>query len=267
MRMDQHIHSDNSPDAEHSVTELCISAIEKKLDVIAITDHCEIDRFEQDNYARAVRQSFFDVLKASDVFAGRLEILRGIELGNANSDWELAREVTRTHPYDLVLGSLHHIQGVDDFAFLDYKKLDSESLLASYYEELLHMVEWGQFDVLAHLTYPLRYINGEQKQNIDITRFEAPIRRVLSLCVEKGIGLEINTSGLRQPYGRTMPDLWGVRLYRSLGGTLLSVGSDAHTMQDVGAGIDDGLRLAKQAGFSNVCIWRARHPVPVPIAV
>lgn len=267
MRMDEHLHSDNSPDAEHSVVEMCISAIEKKFDVIAVTDHCEVDRFTQDGYDRSVRQSFFDMLKATDVFQGRLEILRGIELGNATCDFDLARDIVRAHPYDIVLGSLHHVKGLDDFAFLDYTALDIRRLLLSYFDEMAHMVEWGQFDVLAHLTYPLRYIVGEAHIEVDITDYEEPVKRVLQSCVARGIGLEINTSGLRQPYGHTLPGLWAVRLYRRLGGTRLSVGSDAHTMQDLGAGIETGLRLAQEAGFDSVCVWRARHPVPVPIAL
>ncbi|MFT9056336.1 MAG: histidinol-phosphatase HisJ family protein [Ethanoligenens sp.] len=265
MLTDLHIHTDNSPDAVHSTTEICISAIEKHIDKIAITDHCEIDRYDEDGYERSVRQSFFDVLKARGVFEGRLEILQGIELGNVMCDTQLAHDVIRTHPYDFVLGSLHHIKGVDDFAFLDYEKNDPKELLSAYYEEMEHMVEWGEFDVLAHITYPLRYINGEQKKNIDIRGFEEQITRVLKKAIEKGIGLELNTSGLRQAYGLCMPDFWGLSLYRGLGGKTLTIGSDAHTMQDVGANIPEGLQLAKKAGFTYTCVFRARKPYAVPI--
>ncbi|ADU27529.1 histidinol-phosphatase HisJ family protein [Ethanoligenens harbinense] len=265
MRTDLHIHTDNSPDAEHSTTEICISAIEKGIGIIAVTDHCEIDRYEVDGYDRSVRQSFFDVLKARKVFEDRLEILQGIELGNVMYDTKLAHDVIRAHPYDFVLGSLHHIKGVDDFAFLDYEEQDPEALLAAYYEEMEHMVEWGEFDVLAHLTYPLRYINGEQKKNVDVRKFEGQITRVLRKAIEKGIGLELNTSGLRQAYGMTMPDIWGLSLYRSLGGTILTIGSDAHTLQDVGSHVDEGMRLAVQAGFPHICVFRARQPFEISI--
>lgn len=265
MLTDLHIHTNNSPDAEHSATEICISAIQKGLGIIAITDHCEIDRYEADGYERSVRQSFFDVLKVRGVFEGRLEILQGIELGNVMSDLKQAREVIRTHPYDFVLGSLHHIKGVDDFAFLDYEKNDPGELLSAYYDEMEHMVDWGEFDVLAHITYPLRYMNGEHKKGIDIRRFEEQITRVLKKAIEKGIGIELNTSGLRQAYGLTMPDFWGLLLYKSLGGTILTIGSDAHTRQDVGANIKDGLRLAHKAGFTQTQVFRARHPFAVPI--
>lgn len=264
MLTDLHMHTDNSPDGEHSTTEVCISAVRKGLRVIAITDHCEIDRFEEDGYERSLRQSFFDVLKARGIFEGRLEILQGIELGNIMCDPKRAHEVIRTHPYDFVLGSLHHIKDVDDFAFLDYDKLDAEELLQAYYEEMEHMVEWGKFDVVGHLTYPLRYINGEHHKNIDIRKFEGQITRVLKKIIEKGLGIELNTSGLRQAYGQTMPDLWGLLLYRSLGGTILTIGSDAHTMQDVGANILDGQRLARQAGFTQAFVFRARQPFAVP---
>lgn len=265
MLTDLHLHTDNSSDAEHSAIEVCISAIQKGLEIIAITDHCEIDRYEADGYERSVRQSFFDVLKVRGIFEDQLEVLQGIELGNVMCNPKLAHQVIRTHPYDFVLGSLHHIQGVDDFAFLDYGKQDSEELLSAYYEEMEHMVEWGEFDVLAHITYPLRYINGEHKKGIDIRRFEGQITRVLKKAINKGIGIELNTSGLRQAYGITMPDFWGLSLYRSLGGKILTIGSDAHTQQDVGANIKDGLKLAHEAGFTQTHVFRARQPFAVPI--
>ncbi len=265
MLTDLHIHTDNSADAEHSITEVCVKAVEKHLKIIAITDHCEINDYEKDGYERAVRQSFFDVLKARGIFAGRLELLQGIELGNATADPALAHQVIRTHPYDFVIGSLHCLMGKEDFAFLDYTKTDPDALLTAYYAEMEHMVEWGEFDVLGHFTYPLRYINGEHHLNVDITRHEAEIARMLKKAIAKGIGIEINTSGLRQPYGQTLPNLWGLELYRVLGGKILTVGSDAHTMWDVGANITDGLKLAKQAGFSSTCVFRAREPVYLPI--
>lgn len=265
MLTDMHVHTNNSSDAEHSATKVCIGAIQKGLEIIAVTDHCEIDRYEVDGYERSVRQSFFDVLRARGIFEGKLEILQGIELGNVMCDPELAHQVIRTHPYDFVLGSLHHIKGVDDFAFLDYEKQDPKELLSAYYEEMEHMVDWGNFDVLAHITYPLRYINGEHKKGIDIRCFEGQITRVLKKAIDKGIGIELNTSGLRQAYGLTMPDFWGLSLYRDLGGSILTVGSDAHTQQDVGAGIRDGLWMAYKAGFTQTYVFRARHPVAVPI--
>ncbi len=262
---DQHTHSDNSPDGENSVMELCEAAVKRKISSFTITDHCEIDRFREDRYATVLRQSHFDVCKAQQVFAGQVELQLGVELGNALCDPDQAEKVPSLYSYDLVLGSLHHPKGVEDFAFLDYSTLDVPALLRQYFDELAQMVQWGHFDVLAHLTYPLRYIVGEHHIPVDLDDYREPVERVLRLLVERGIGLEVNTSGYRQPYGRPLPDLRCVQLYHSMGGRILTVGSDSHRTADLGANLEDGLRLARRAGFQSYCVFRRRKPEFVAI--
>lgn len=264
---DQHTHSDNSPDADNSVMELCESAVARGISCFTVTDHCEIDRYREDRYEVALHQSFFDICKAQDVFRGQVELLAGVELGNSLYNLAQAEKVPQMHPYDLVLGSLHHPKGVEDFAFLTYETLDVRALLSQYFDELYQMAEWGRFDVLAHLTYPLRYIVGEHHIPVDLEEYRAPIVRVLRCLVAHGIGLEINVSGLRQPYGRPLPDLWCLQLYREAGGRILTVGSDSHRAADLGAHLEEGLRLARRAGFESYCVFRGRKPEFVPIDV
>ena len=246
---------------------MCESAIEKNLSYIAVTDHCEIDLYEKERCETLLRQSYFDMLKAQNVFGSELGILKGIELGNALYDTALAKKAAERLPYDLILGSLHHPTGVEDFAFIDFKLTAVKPLLDLYFDEMEELVDWGCFDILAHITYPLRYINGMYKMNINIREYENKLKRIYAKLIEQGKGLEINTSGLRQSYGLTMPDLWCLRLYREAGGSIVTIGSDAHTAKDIGANIIDGLRLAKEAGFENYCIYRQREPFYIKIEV
>ena len=63
----------------------------------------------------------------------------------------------------------------------------------------------------------------------------------------------------------TSPDLPLIRRFRECGGELVTVGSDAHAPEDVGAGIDDGLELARTAGFRYVALYENKQPVMIPI--
>lgn len=257
---DLHTHSDNSPDGENSVIEICESSIAKGFSVIAVTDHCEIDCFYKDSYDVGYKQSYVEVKKAISVFNEQVKVLMGIELGQATSDLKIAEKVTSSIPYDIILGSMHSIPGHQDFAFLNYDEDDPEELFSEYLDELYNLACWGGFDVLTHLTYPLRYINGEQGFNLEPADFSMEIEKVLKEIIKRGIALEINTSGLRQKYGKTMPDLYCLKLYKNLGGELLTLGSDSHRAEDVGKGITEGIELAKQAGFDKYCIFRHRKP-------
>ena len=54
--------------------------------------------------------------------------------------------------------------------------------------------------------------------------------------IERGIGFEINTSGLRQTPKTSMPGPAVVRWYADRGGRLITTGTDSHAAQTVGAG-------------------------------
>ena len=77
--------------------------------------------------------------------------------------------------------------------------------------------------------------------------------------------MEVNTSGLRQKLGETMPGLELLRRYRRLGGELVTLGSDAHCTEDLGAGIDQGMELLKAAGLNQFVVYEKRRPVWLPL--
>jgi histidinol-phosphatase (PHP family) len=71
---DTHIHSDNSFDAESTVREICLSAVEKELSLIAITDHMEApdirlgDKSEYGNLIKQIEKSVKDAEFAQSEF-------------------------------------------------------------------------------------------------------------------------------------------------------------------------------------------------------
>ena len=117
----------------------------------------------------------------------------------------------------------------------------------------------ADFDVLGHLTYPLRYITGECGIELDMSRFYEQIREIFRRLIGRGKGIEINTSGLRQRYGRLLPDREYVKMYRECGGEILTLGSDAHCAADIAKGIDEGAELARECGFKYTAYFERRE--------
>ena len=64
---------------------------------------------------------------------------------------------------------------------------------------------------------------------------------------------------------QTLPDLPLVKRFRELGGKYITVGSDAHTADMVGKGIEEGLRIAKLAGFEHYAYFEDHKPVLIEI--
>jgi histidinol-phosphatase (PHP family) len=128
-----------------------------------------------------------------------------------------------------------------------------------YLAEMRRAVESDLFDLIGHLDLVKRY-GVRYYGPFAPSLFAAEVREILKLAVERGVGLEINTSGLRQAPRETYPGLEVLRWYRELGGQVLTVGSDAHSVKDLGKGIAEALGLAREAGFDAVTLFEKREP-------
>ena len=108
------------------------------------------------------------------------------------------------------------------------------------------------YDVLAHLIYPLRYMQAP----VTLNRYQDAIRAILRTAVEKGRGMEVNTCR-----GRTLEE-WRpiLALYRDCGGEILTVGSDAHVPEGVGRGVPEAYELIRDMGFGYVAAYRRHKP-------
>ena len=96
--------------------------------------------------------------------------------------------------------------------------------------------------------------------NPDLSRFDDIIAESFRELIRSGKGIEINTSGIRQGFGDCFPSLKYAKLFHDLGGEVISTGSDAHTVEDIGKNIPDGIKIAADAGFQRLCFFRNRRP-------
>lgn len=263
--VDMHAHTIHSFDGNFSVDEMIASSIEKGIKTVAFTDHVEMDFFHEKSFDKTADESFDDILRAKEQYKDRIEVCVGVELGEPTYNVEESEALIASKDYDFVIGSIHNLRETEDFCFLDYQSDNIYPLLDDYFYELKLLAEWGKFDTFAHLTYPLRYIVGDYKINVELSKYQKDIDEIFSLLVEKDKPLEINTSGLRQKIGRTLPDESYVRRFRELGGKYVTVGSDSHFTEHMGAGIERGMLMARKCGFESVLIFRHRQPVEVPI--
>ncbi len=275
---DLHTHTNFSPDAESTPEQMCDRAAELGLAAYAITDHCDCNFWyppkdcgaatvtdaEMYGAGRYANASIDRQTSLKETYADRLNLLCGIELGQPLQNPERAEEIASRPELDFIIGSHHQNAGENDFYWIEYDKLDSSEiyrLLDDYFCQVYEMSKWGKFDVLGHLTYPLRYICGEYGIDIDMKRYDDVIREIFCTLIHSGKGIEINTSGLRQKYGLTFPTLDYIKLYRELGGEIITLGSDAHCAADIGKGIFEGAELAKAAGFKYISYFKERKPM------
>lgn len=260
---DMHTHSEHSFDGNDSCRLICESAVNKNALGIAITDHCDIDGSDM-NVDTLCSNQLNDLNRCIEEFS-ELDIIKGIEIGQGIYRKEETEYLLKKYSYDFVLGSLHNLENMEDFYFLDYKQFDVYELLGRYFEGLLELAQWGAFDSLAHLTYPLRYIIARDKINVDMSKFDDIIDSIFETLINNEKALEINTSGLFMDMKDTLPNIKYVKRFKDLGGKFITVGSDSHYADRLFQGIDVGYEIAKSSGFAYITIFKNHEPVLVEI--
>ncbi len=268
---DMHVHSRFSHDSEADMEEACAQAIKKGLAGLAFTDHCDlIDRLGYD-HIRASGQAAQHLQKS---YAGRLKILRGVEIGDGIYEKEEWNRLLQDCSFDVVLGSLHTkltgreiAEGYTGYRCLaDFDEEQIRQFLVRYYEHMLEMATQMDFDVLTHLTLPLRYLNGRLHRGVSLDKQQEIIEEILKTIIRRGIGLELNTSGIETDWGELMPSPSILKRYYDLGGRRITLGSDAHRPDRLACGLQQGADIAKEIGFTAAYYYENRVPVPYSLS-
>lgn len=261
---DTHIHSIHSFDGNHSVSDMCDGAIKNGAIGVCFTDHCDIDMNDFEPRAFA-EKAFKNISDVKEHYKGKLEVLNGVELGQGIYRKELSLEILNKYNYDFVIGSIHNLENMEDFYFLDYKKYNVDELLTRYFEDLLKLVEWNKADTLAHITYPLRYIVAREHINVDMTRYNELIHAIFETLIKNDKALELNVSGLFMDMKDTLPNISYIKMYHDMGGKLVTVGSDSHYSEKVCLGLDRGYDILKECGYTEFTVFENRKPKLLPI--
>lgn len=269
--VDSHVHTWNSHDCHQSIDEFCTAAIEKGVQGIAFTDHADMWYYKKRDTYACIQNSIADAAAAREKYKKHLSVFTGIELAEYLYDRDGGDKLLGLTEYDVVLGSSHCTKtpewedAYSDISFGD--QMPEEQIyrfLDIYFDDVRAMAEWGGFDVLCHLTCPLRYINGKYQRNIDVWRMEAKIIGILETIIRKDIALEVNTSALYCPQFM-IPDLKTLKRYRELGGRLITLGSDAHASRNVANGFDGVMDILREAGFKAYYYFRKREPQEIAL--
>lgn len=274
--IDCHTHTQFSVDSEADLGMCAERADRLGLAAYAVTDHCECnswyptehysdgdDMHDSYRYKDCFLDSVAAVTALKEKYNGKLNLICGVEMGQPQAAPEAAAFINADERVDFIIGSLHQIRGEKDFYYIDYIDLGTDKiydLLERYFMELNEMCRTNSFDVLGHLTYCLRYMKQRHGIEPDISRFDDIIADSFRTLAQNGKGIEINTSGLRQGFGETFPNLRYTKLFREMGGEIISVGSDAHTAEDIGKNVRDGIEIAKAAGFTRIAYFKKRQP-------
>ncbi len=280
MIADLHLHTRLSNDADQSpgntVSGYVNTASERGIKYIAITEHYDIylpEKISDGSINADLDECALQIKAEKEKLSAEtnppIRLLHGVELAHANIMDKEATEVISAHKYDFILGSHHILKDGFDFYLADYANLtDAELLLHlnKYLAELYDVASKCDFDSFAHCTYPLRYFR-KNKRLLDLCNNPAKkapqYADIFKTLISRGKALEVNTSELKFG-GVTLPTPDLIKLYYDLGGRLITTGSDSHSIQYVGSGIETAENILREIGFEGITVFENRTPKIIP---
>lgn len=262
---DYHMHSKHSQDGYLTIDEICKVQIKNGFQEIAITDHVDYKFAGCHDYVINDKEYTRDIVEAREKYKGRLEIVKGVEIGLQLNTVQQNIDFVTKHQFDFVIASVHFIKGLNLFNGDFFRNKEKEDAYGEYLQFLLDVITgFPNFNVVGHLDGVLRY-PGFQDRVINMDKFSELIDRILIELIDTGRGIEVNSSGFRFGVEDTLPSLNIVKRYRELGGEIITAGSDAHQENTFGVNIEKSFRTIKAAGFDYISLFREGKAIKVSL--
>ena len=275
MTADYHVHSAFSFDCKAPMEAQIERAVEVGLDEICFTDHVDYGvRKDWDEPGPVEERNgkpkrnvdypryFAKLAEMKERYGDRVTIRRGLELGVQRHTFRRTEELCERcrGELDFTLLSVHQVKDLEICPPEEYARgrTQGEYNLA-YYEELLAVArDFDGYCVLAHLDVMRRY-DPAGEYPFEPTR--DIVAEILRTAVQKGKGIELNTAGWRLRLEDIQPRREIMRLYRDLGGEILTIGSDAHRAEHVGERFDEARAILRdELGFRYFCTYEQMQP-------
>ena len=282
MRADYHLHCEFSDDSREPMENQVRRAIELGLDEMCFTDHVDYGikkDWEEGNItwrggdpvtgegaeplANVNYPEYFAKLhEMKQKYGEQITIRQGLEFGIQTITVPQFEKLYQRYEneLDFVLLSMHQVDNLE-FWTQDFQRGRSQKEYNElYYREIYNVQKvFKNYSVLAHLDLLSRY------DELGVYPFENVrdmIAEILKLAIADGKGIELNTSSWKYGLKDTQPCRAILKLYKDLGGRILTAGSDAHTTRQLGDHLDEGYRILRdEIGFTEICTFDHMAPV------
>ncbi|MCR5794122.1 MAG: histidinol-phosphatase HisJ family protein [Solobacterium sp.] len=283
MRTDYHIHCEFSDDSREKMENQIERAIELGLDEICFTDHVDygikkdwsegnieyrggdgMNGFEDmDPVANVDYPKYFDKLhRMKDIYKDRITIRQGLEFGIQTITVAQYEKLFRDYrdELDFTLLSMHQVDNLEFWTGDFMKGRTQKEYNEKYYQEIYDVMKvFRDYSVLAHLDLLVRY---DPLGAYPFANVRDMVAEILKLAIRDGKGIELNTSSWHYGLSDTQPSRAILKLYKDLGGRIITIGSDAHITKFLADHLDDAMDILKnEIGFTEFCTFDHMEPV------
>lgn len=269
---DYHLHTRYCGHASGSVEDMVRAALDKGFAEIGFTEHLPYPEGFTNDVPDCVAPAgewpryVADVLGARERFRGRIAIRLGAEVDFLPGYEDAAASQLQEHPFDVVFGSVHLVDGVTVDYTADYltehlpQLGGTAGLWATYWDRLEGLIRSGLCDVVSHLDLP-RKLGGDFPRAVVWERVEA----ILDLIRAADLAMEVNTGGIdRSVLREAYPADRILQMARAKEIAVL-IGSDAHDPRQIGRYFRETAARLAALGWRHLAAFENREKTFLPI--
>lgn len=275
MYTDYHLHTYYSDDSDYPMEQLVTDAIAMELSEICFTDHVDYgikgdwknpsDTYhpEEKNGLPVMNVKYpayhAEIVRLQKKYAGKITIREGMEFGMQAHTIPQYQTLFSSYPFDFIILSCHQVED-KEFWTQDFQKgKTQEEYNRRYYEEILQVIrQYKDYSVLGHLDMITRY---DLAGIYPFEKIRDIVTEILQQVIRDGKGIEVNTSCHRYGLTDLTPSRDILKLYKELGGTILTIGSDTHKPEHLAAYVRETIAELKELGFTSICTFQNMKPI------
>lgn len=264
---DYHLHTYFSSDSDTPMETMIEQAIQLGLTQICFTDHMDYDfpkkyemdfQFDIDAYCKKIETM-------QQLYGTEIKILRGIELGLKPTITEKLHHLLNQYSFDYVIGSSHLVNDIDPYYNEFWLNQTKEEGILNYFQSIIENIHaFSNFDTYGHIDYIIRYA-PDKNHDFTYKKYADILDEVLKTIIQIGKGIEINTAGYKYGLGHPNPQEDIITRYFELGGTYITIGSDAHKPEHMAYDFEKTRLLLLSLGITKYAVFEKRKPILLPL--
>lgn len=276
MFCDYHVHTQFSDDSEYLMEDVIKDAIEMGMNEICFTDHVDYGiKVDQENLSEEEIKElsighefaplnvnypmYFKEIKRLKKKYPEIIIKQGMEFGIQVHTIPLYEKLFHRYDFDFIILSVHQVED-KEFWTQDFQRgRTQDEYNLRYYQEILDIIKkYKDYSILGHLDLITRY---DELGPYPFDKIKDIVTEILTIVIQDGKGIEVNTSSHRYGLKDLTPSRDILRLYKSLGGQIITIGSDSHKKEHLGAYIEETKNKLKKLGFEYYCTYDHMTPL------
>lgn len=286
MFADYHIHTYYSDDSTYPMEQVVKDAISKGITDLCFTDHVDYGiKEDADKLTSEQRQELKVKIQHPNVpqynvdypayvaeyqdlkekYADKINLKLGMEFGLQIHTIPQYQKLFNSYPFDFIIMSCHQVENKEFWTQEFQQGRSQDEYNQRYYDEILAQVKnYHDYSVLGHLDLIARY---DKAGVYHFAKIRDKIAEILKIVIADGKGIELNTSSVRykihnaQGEQELTPSREILALYKELGGRIITVGSDSHKPEHLGAYIAEQSQELLKLGFKEICTFEKMQPI------